>query len=439
MISIHKRLLLWLLTGLLAISSIAGIATYRKMLEEVNEMQDFELRQVAYAIEYASRALPASVNALKPSEAANPAFLVQLWRSGSRLQYSSQPAVALPLATVRGFSFATWNDDRWRVFSLAAGDRIVQTAQSVEDRQETAADMSLRMLMPFLVLVPVLAVLVLLAVRRGLSPLGQIADDIARRDSTSMQPLNEETLPAEIRPLIVALNDLLRRLAEAMNAQRRFVADAAHELRTPLTALTLQAQLVQQSGDEDERRRAVGDLRQGIARASHMVQQLLDMAHQEPDSPHAFSRLDLTELVREKVGELAPLAAAKDMDLGVKAEHSQWINGNADSLRILVGNLVDNAIRYTQAGGKVDVSVGADDEGPWLTVADNGPGIPEDEHERIFERFYRPAGQHAPGSGLGLSIVRQVAQLHQAKVRVERPPSDAGILFRVVFSGQRAP
>lgn len=438
MISIHKRLLLWLLTGLLAISSIAGIATYRKMLEEVNEMQDFELRQVAYAIEYASRALPANVNALKPREAANPAFLVQLWRPGSTLQYSSQPAVALPLATVRGFSFITQNGDRWRVFSLAAGDRIVQTAQSVEDRQETAADMSLRMLMPFLVLVPVLAVLVLLAVRRGLSPLGRIADDIARRDSTSMQPLDEETLPAEIQPLIVALNDLLRRLADAMDTQRRFVADAAHELRTPLTALTLQAQLVQQSSDEGERRQAIGDLRQGIARASHLVQQLLDMAHQEPDSPHAFSRLDLSELVREKTGELAPLAAAKEIDLGVKAEHPQWIDGDAHSLRILVGNLVDNAIRYTQAGGKVDVLLGEDDEGPWLAVSDNGPGIPEDEQERIFERFYRPAGQRTPGSGLGLSIVRQVAQLHQARVRVERAPSGAGILFRVIFPRFRA-
>jgi two-component system, OmpR family, sensor kinase len=439
MTSIHKRLLLWLLTGLLAVSSIAGIATYRKMLEEVNEMQDFELRQVAYAIEYASRALPAGVNTLKPGEPANPSFLVQLWRPGPRLQYSSQPAVALPLAPVRGFSFITQDDDRWRVFSLAAGDRTVQTAQSVEDRQETAADMSMRMLIPFLVLVPVLAVLVLLAVRRGLSPLGRIAADIGRRDSTSMQPLDEEALPAEIRPLITALNDLLRRLAEAMDAQRRFVADAAHELRTPLTALTLQAQLVQQYSDEGERRRAIGDLRQGIARASHLVQQLLDMAHQEPGSPHAFCRLDLAELVREKVGELAPLAAAKDIDLGVKADHPQWIDGDAQSLHIMVGNLVDNAIHYTQAGGKVDVSIGADDEGTWLAVADNGPGIPEEEQERIFERFYRPAGQQTPGSGLGLSIVRQVAQLHQAEVRVERPASGAGILFRVVFPGQRAP
>ena len=148
MISIHKRLLIWLLTGLLAFSSIAGIATYRKMLVEVNEMQDFELRQIANAIAYASRTLPASVNAMKRREAANPAFLVQLWRSGSGLQYSSQPAVALPLASARGFSFVTQDDGRWRVFSLAAGDRIVQTAQSVEDRQETAADMSLRMLIP---------------------------------------------------------------------------------------------------------------------------------------------------------------------------------------------------------------------------------------------------------------------------------------------------
>jgi len=433
MISIHKRLLIWLLTGLLAVSSIAGIATYRKMLEEVNEMQDFELRQVANAIEYASRALPAGVNALTPSETANPSFLVQLWRPGARLQYSSQPDVDLPLAAGRGFSFIDRGDERWRVFSLDAGDRIVQTAQSVEDRQETAADMSLRMLIPFLVLVPVLAVLVLLAVRRGLSPLGRIAADIGRRDSTTMQPLDEGALPAEIRPLVFALNDLLGRLAEAMDAQRRFVADAAHELRTPLTALTLQAQLVQQSADEGERRRAVADLRQGIARAAHLVQQLLDMAHQEPGSPHASSRLDLAELVRVRVGELAPLAAAKAIDLGVTADRPQWIDGDEPSLRILVGNLVDNAVRYTQAGGKVDVSVGAGAEGVWLTVADNGPGIPEEERERVFERFYRPPGQPTPGSGLGLSIVKQVASLHRAEIRIEAPASGQGAVFRVRF------
>jgi len=433
MMSIHKRLLLWLLVGLLIISTLAGIATYRKMLEEINEMQNFELRQIAYAIEYASRSMSAGIKTLQNRTPENPEFLVQIWREGSRLQYSSHPSVALPLAGTEGLSEITLGDEQWQVFKLIKGERIVQTAQSVEDRQDTAGEMVMQMFAPFLLLIPALAWLAWLAVRKGLAPLGQITADIRLRDSSTMQPLDERNVPEEIRPLITALNDLLERLDHSLNAQRQFVAVAAHELRTPLTALSLQAQLVQKSKDESERSKSIRDLRQGITRASHLVQQLLDLARQEPDSPHSFSPLDLSELVRNKVGEMAPLAADNNIDLGVAADHAQWINGDADSLQLLVGNLIDNAIRYTPEGGQVDVSVNNQDGMVVLTVADNGAGIPVEDRTRIFERFYRPAGQSTSGSGLGLAIVRQVAGLHKADVQLEQPASGLGSVFHVTF------
>lgn len=363
----------------------------------------------------------------------NPAFIVQLWRGASRLQYSSQPSVALPLMARQGFSTVSSGGMQWRVFSLTAGERTVQAAQSVDDRRDTAAEMVMRMLVPFLILVCSLVWLAWLAVGKGLAPLNRVAADIGRRDSLSMQPLDEMNVPAEIRPLVVALNDLLRRLESALNTQRQFVADAAHELRTPLTALSLQAQLVQQSTGEDDRNEAVRDLRRGIVRATHLVNQLLDLARQEPDTRRSLAGLDLARLVREKAGELAPLAAEKEIDLVVEADIPQWIDGDAASLGLLVGNLVDNAIRYTPAGGRVIVALGANNGSVVLSVSDNGCGIPEEERDRVFERFYRPAGQRSPGSGLGLAIVSQVAKLHHADIRLMQPDAGPGTVFHVNF------
>lgn len=436
MISIHKRLLLWLLIGLLLISSIAGIATYQKMLEEVNEMQDFELRQIAYNIDSVSLSIPIGSEAVpqQTHDSDSPVFIIQVWHKNSEIQYSSQPSVPLPLLTIQGFSVVTLGDEQWQMFSLKTGERIVQTAQSMEDRQNTALEMVMRMIVPFLLLIPALAWLAWFAVRKGLAPLDRITTDIERRDSTIMQPLDEKNVPEEVRPLVVALNDFLRRLEKSLMAQRQFVADAAHELRTPLTALSLQAQLVEQEKDEGERGKAVLDLRQGILRASHLVQQLLDLARQEPDVPHVFFRLDLTELVRSKVGDLALLAAEKEIDLGVVAEQSHWINGDSASLNLLVGNLVDNAIRYIPKGSRIDVSVDGDARMVLLTVSDNGPGIPSAERERIFERFYRPAGQQTHGSGLGLAIVSEVAKLHKADIKVSQPANGHGSIFEISFN-----
>ncbi len=433
MISIHKRTLLWLLGGLFIISGLAGIVTYQKMLEEVNEMQDFELRQMAYSIAHTSRSLQKNMDAAQQNAPDDPEFIVQIWRDATLLQYSSQPTVALPLAAKQGLSVVTHGDDQWRVFSVSSGDVVVQAAQSIEDRHETSADMVMRMLLPFLILIPVLAILAWLAVRKGLAPLEQIAVDIGRRNSTAMEPLDECKVPGEIRPLVIALNELLQRLESSLNAQRQFIADAAHELRTPLTAVSLQAQLVQKSQDEKERTLAVRSLRQGIGRASHLVQQLLNLAGQEPDSLHVFSKINLSELVRNKVGEMAPLAATKEIDLGVTTDDAKWIDGDEASLNLLIGNLVDNAIRYTPDGGRVDVAVHEVSGGILLSVEDTGPGIEADEQARIFERFYRPAGQIASGSGLGLSIVSQVAQLHHACVRLEPPASGVGSIFNVMF------
>lgn len=429
--SIRKRLLIWLLSGLVLAGLAASIATYRKTLEEVDEMLDYELRQIAYSMEHSSRFMNASQENNSDSSREDNDFVVEVWNADGTLRYSSQPAFRLPLAHVRGFSDLRTANGRWRIFTIASGNRIIQAAQPQEARRETAAEMALRMMLPLAALVPALAMLAWIAVRRSLSPLSRITAEVERRDAGTMDALEVDAVPAEIQPLIASLNRLLGRLDESMSVQRRFVADAAHELRTPLTALSLQAQLVEQARDAGERREAIGDLRQGIVRASHLVSQLLILARQEPDAPRSVAMVDLAALARGTVGDFAVLANAGGIDLGVDAQGQIFIPGSEDALRILIGNLVDNAIRYTPGGGKVDVAVRREEEGVALTVADNGPGIPPEVGERIFERFYRLAGQDIPGSGLGLAIVQQIARQHGTRAVLD--DSESGAVFKVVF------
>jgi two-component system, OmpR family, sensor kinase len=293
---------------------------------------------------------------------------------------------------------------------------VVQVAQPLSVRRELAADMALRTVAPLCILFPFLGLLVWVAVGKGLAPVKRVAADVQSRDVSTLSPVADAELPQEIRPLTHAFNDLLVRLDRAIDSQRAFIADAAHELRTPLTALKLRIQLAERAEDETSRAVAFAELKEGYERAIRMVQQLLTLARQEPGaSTRAPQPVDMATLARTVIADLAPAADAKRIDLGLNADEAT-IEGDPDTLRILMNNLVDNAIRYTPEGGRVDVDIAADASTCKLTVRDTGPGIPEQEIGRVFDRFYRVAGTGVEGSGLGLAIVRQIADAHGAKV-----------------------
>ena len=435
MMSIRKNLLVWLLTGFVFAGLCTGIATYFKTHEEVGEMLDYELRQIAYSMQYSSSFMPDQIDNVGDSDSSGDDndFVVQVWNMSGTLLYSSRPSAKLPQASTPGFSNLKNMNSQWRVFNLISGNRVIQAAQPEEARWETAAGIALRMLAPLVVLIPALALLAWIAVRRSLAPLVHVTEQVEQRDASAMSPLDIRTVPEEIRPLLMALNRLLNRLEESIASQRRFVADAAHELRTPLTALSLQAQLVEQAQDPEERVEADKNLRLGIARASQLVSQLLTLARQEPDAQRPFVQLDLAAIVRQVVGEFAPLADFKKIDLGVSANQTSFVNGDEEALKILVGNLVDNAIRYTPEGGKVDVTLSNESSGVILRVEDTGPGIPIEDRERVFERFYRIAGNEVQGSGLGLAIVKQIVQRHGALVEIETGQNGVGTIFSIKF------
>ncbi|MCU0807811.1 MAG: ATP-binding protein [Candidatus Contendobacter sp.] len=425
MTSIRQRLLLGLLVGLSLVLGIAGYATYRQARAEVNTLFDYQLQQAALALRRQNLLALAIGGEAGEGEGD---LLVQIWDRGGGLLYVSRQDWELPFATQPGFADLLWRDQRWRLFALSAGDRIVQVAQPARVRLRMSADIALRNLAPFLLLLPGMALVIWFGVGAGLRPLHRVAADIQQRRPEALEPVAVERLPAEITPLVQALNDLLARLAHTLDAQRQFVADAAHELRTPLTAVRLQAEMAQRATNLEEQARNLDQLRAGLLRASHLVEQLLAMARLDaaPDAG-SVEAVDLLEVARRVVTEFAPIADDRHLDLGLLPSDAVLVAGDPGELRTLLGNLVDNALRYTPAGGQVDVQVQRAGDKAVLTVSDTGPGIPATERARVFDRFYRGADAVAPGSGLGLAIVQRIADRSRATVRLEDAEPGRGL------------
>ena len=339
---------------------------------------------------------------------------------------AAEAAFPLPLLA-DGLHTLTVNGERFRVMfkTLAAGGHIA-VAQSIEVRDEAAADSALWAVLPFLILLPVLLLLIMNIVRKMLRPITSLAEEIDLREGRELYPMPEEHLPVEVRPFIVAINSLLRRVEHSMDEQRRFIADAAHELRSPLTALSLQAERLAAVGMPAAAQERLAILRRGIERGRKLLEQLLAFSKaqltQEPTARPVF----VSHIYRQVLEELMPLAEAKGIDLGVEGDKDAALCANESDLLILVRNLVDNAVRYTPEGGRIDLSAAVSGEGALLEVKDSGPGIPVSERERVFDPFYRIPGNGENGSGLGLAIVRSIADRLGAKIDLdfvrETPP-----------------
>lgn len=422
--SVRGRLLAWLMMGLAAALVPTGVAAYLKAREEVGMLLDYQLKETAVSLRRQS--LLAAVISREIAGADEGDLVVQIWDGQSGLMYVSRADRELPLIPLEGFHDVTWQDTQWRAYVLRTGTRTIQAALPTRVRNRLSADAALRNIAPLLALVPVAGAIVWFGVGFGLRPLERVVAALGRRRPDALEPLPEAGLPDEIRPLALALNQLLERLDRAFSSQRQFVADAAHELRTPLTALQLQLQNLEHAG-EAERAAVMAEFRAGLQRAVRLVEQLLAMARLDPEAPLPREPVDLEALAKAVVTELSPLAEARNIDLGVAESAPARIEGDAGSLRLMLRNLVDNAVRYTAAGGRVDVAVRAEGLGAVLEVTDTGPGIPSEERERVFDRFYRGAEANSPGSGLGLAIVKRVAERHRGTVTLAEGDDGKGL------------
>ena len=434
MSSLRARLLGSLLAGVLFIGAAGGWVVYRNALAEADAFFDYHLRQTALILR--DEPVEYLLAPQLPPTNASYDFVVQVWSLDGVRVYLSRPHAVLPDITTLGFSTVTTPEGRWRVFGVQAVTRVIQVAQPLSVRERRAAELALQTLKPFALLLPVLALLIWVAVGHALEPLGRLTAQVKARRVDALDALPGEHLPDEVQPLVAALNELLGRLRAALERERAFMADAAHELRTPLTALHLQVGMLTRASSEGEREAAMSTLAAGVQRAIHLVEQMLVLARQEPraDSPRVPVRLD--ELARGIVAELVPLADAGHIDLGVAAAQPATITGDPDAVRTLLRNLVDNAVRYTPAGGRVDVTAESTPGSARLTVTDDGPGIPPEERTRVFDRFHRRAGTAPPGSGLGLAIVKAIAEAHGATVSLAPGPSGKGLAVTVVFPAQ---
>ncbi len=418
--SLRARLLLSLLLALAGAAVLVGGLTYRNVLQQTEALFDYQLRQMALSLRDQGEIAPGNAAALRDEDLD---FVVQIWQVDGRSVYASRAHRDLPNRTALGLSEIVVGQEHWRSFAVAAHDRVIQVAQPVRIRQGLAADAALRSVLPLLAAAPLMAALLWWLIERSLRPLARLARQVGEQDTASLAPVPAVGLPDEVAPLVLALNTLLDRLGLAWAGQRAFVADAAHELRSPLTALKLQAQVLRRLGEtgapEADRQAALAALSAGVDRAARLVEQLLALARAEPGAPQPeHLPVDLAALLHQVVADAAaPLAAARGSQIGVEAASPVSVSGDAAELAVLLRNLIDNALRYSPPGGRVQLRLSPGAAGPCLTVDDSGPGIAAAERERVFERFVRgQAADGTTGSGLGLAIVRSIARRHGARV-----------------------
>jgi two-component system OmpR family sensor kinase len=432
MTSIRRQLLVWLVLGFSLATIAAAIGVYRQARLEAGEILDFQLQQMAAAFPkegFGPLTMP-PVAAIEPGDV----VVVQIWDQGGVQVYLSRPDSPPPESHGMGFSTVSTPDGDWRVYSAIVGNNVIQVSQPTSVREELAAAMALRTMLPLLVLMPLLILLIWITVGRGLKPLNVVASAVGMRSAEALQPLPEHGLPTEVKPLVSALNELLARLGRSLSFQRSFIADAAHELRTPLAAVQLQIQVAERTRTDDERAAAFAQLKGGVDRATRLVGQLLALARYEPEAAEQpFAPVNLTDIARDVVVERAPIADAKEIDLGLSSVAPTQIMGDAEALRVMLGNLVDNAIHYTPTRGTVDLEVRTQSNVSCLVVTDTGPGIPPAERERVFDRFYRGDTAGQTGSGLGLAIVRRVAQRHRASIELGEGSGGRGLKVTVCF------
>jgi len=434
--SLRMRLLMFLLAAIVLAGAVQGALAYRSALDEADALFDYHMQQTALALR---SGLPVDAQGLGPGldpEDENHEFIVQVWTNEGLRIFESAVGAALPQIAVLGFTNVQARGGTYRVFSMQTRSQVIQVAQNMAVRQGMARSLALRTLAPLAFMAPLLVLAVWWGVSRSLAPVERVRRQLAQRQADDLSPVSDAQLPDEVQPLVSELNLLFERVQRAFEAQEHFVADAAHELRSPLAALRLQLQGLQRAGDDAARAAAIERLSAGIDRATRLVEQLLTLARQEAGST-ATEPVDLRAIAQLALADVAPAAQVRSMDVGLFESEAATmpviVRGSAEALRMLVRNLLDNAIKYTPPGGQVDVQVGTDHGRALLTVEDSGPGIAPQHRERVMQRFVRDTADGAPGSGLGLAIVQAIAQRHGAAVALDRSPRLGGLQVALRF------
>ena len=418
--SVQLRLSVALSLAILLVAVLAGIFAFVSAFDEAHELQDDTLHQVAVLFDRQQMTLQYPEGQRIEGDDEESRLIIQYLADGKNATGNTDEVIPLPLPTdlVDGLSTLQIGGEAFRVLvrTTVHGERIA-VAQEVSARDKDARESAWRSLLPFLILFPVLLLVIGDLVRKLFRPIASLAVEVDRRAEQELYPVDEQHLPTEIRPFVVAINRLLGRVAQSVDSQRRFVADAAHELRSPMTALSLQAERLATADMSAAARERLLALSRGIERSRKLIDQLLSLAAAQSAAQRPQATVSVHDIYRQVLEDLLPLAERKHLDIGVEGEDVQVLINPMDGFT-LVKNLVDNAIRYSPEGGKIDLWVTLEQGTARLQIKDCGPGISVDEYARVFDPFYRCLGSGETGSGLGLSIVREIAQRSGARVEL---------------------
>jgi two-component system, OmpR family, sensor histidine kinase QseC len=442
--SLQLRLLALVLGTVLLLWGTAAVLTWRDASHELDELLDSHLAQAAALLVVQQADIEGDEVADAPIlHRYAPKVAFQVFHEG-RLALRSSNAPAWPVRSTgvppdSGFRTVSVDGVAWRVFAAhgAARDVRVYVGEQVDSRSAILRAALRGTLGPMLLALPLLALGAWWAVARGLAPLRALGRTLASRRADDLRPLGAADAPTEMLPMLAALNGLFARIATLLESERRFTADAAHELRTPIAAIRAQAQVALAEADDALRRDALRHTIDGCDRATRLVEQLLTLARIEAERAPAGQRFDLAALAQAVVAEIAPRALAKQQKVEFEGAPGSAVEGDETLLRVLVRNLVDNAVRYSPARSRIEVRVAPDADEVVFEVADSGLGLDDAELRRLGERFFRVAGNDESGSGLGWSIVRRIAAAHDADLRVARS-AVGGLEVRVALPSAAA-
>jgi len=428
MISIRRTAFIWL-AGLMAIIGVcAATVSYLLARNEAADFLDSQLRQVALYVGDAPSAPLVGPDGGVPHDPEDD-FVVQVWDAAGRPLRQSHPSVGIPRQETTGFADISTAHDNWRVYTLATPNRTVQVSQEMSVRQELAANAALQAALPIAVLIPLSLLTLSWIIDRIMARLNRLAVAVASRDAAADDPVPVDDVPAEVFPFVSSINQLLTRLRALLERQRQFISDAAHELRTPLSALQIQIDNLQHDDRDGRFAQRLNELEAGIRRASSLVSKLLRLARYDAREPAPAPRsIDLVQLAFDTVARLSPLAESRSIDLGITRRDRAIAIGALADFEVILGNLVENAVRYTPPTGTVDVAVEVAGQEARIEVRDTGPGIPEEEMPRVFERFFRARPQDTEGSGLGLAIAKAAAERQGVRLALASREDRRGLI-----------
>jgi len=443
--------MLWLLLPILLLIGIWVWTTYAIVLHFANRAYDWSLQDTAQTIADQVRVvhgklefdLPPAAHRMLEFDEVDKVYFSVSDNHGRQLvgnRFLPPNSGHSPAPGETRFYDALVNNETVRLveYTVPSSDLgqllFVRVAETLHKRQAMARDVLAFMITPQLLFLISIVLLVWHGIGRGMAPLSRIRDAIARRTHEDLSPLSESGLPAEVHEQVRVINDLMARLGRTITAQQRFIADATHQLRTPITVLCAQAELALRAQDQDELRAAVAKLNATTARLARLANQLLSLSRAEARLAGAldFTPVDVAALVEDVVERLVPAALAKQIDVSIElANESATVYGNRQFLSEMLANLVDNSIRYTPSGGKIEVVAKQVSGSIAFVVTDNGPGIPEPERQRVLEPFYRSADASVDGSGLGLTIAHEIAALHKGQITLAAAPGESGLMATI--------